>query len=644
MLVVLVLTVCVGLIGVYFLRPRIKMQKADDYLAAGKNVATITELLHDVNTLGKANLQNGDSAKIAWKFNTNTGDRFNHIASPVISNGTAYFGAGGGYVFGVDVKTGQKKFEYKERSLAVGNPIILDGIIYISFMEGYLVAVDIMSRQEKWRFKTDGLIVCGKAISDGLIYIGSQDGWFYAVDIKSGQEQWKFKTEDGIYGVPLIYKGVAYFSSFGKEGYFHALDIRTCKELWRIKYGVTRTGSDAVKMPMIGLRPTISGDSIYIDVHATGIKNMKFMGDLCAVNIKTGEERWRFEMDDTCNTTVISGGIILVRSGSQGREGCIHAVDIITGREVWNFKTDKLMVDNLSVDDNKVYFGSDNGFLYALDIKSGREQWKYKTENGIQTSIVLYDGMMLYGNKGTLYGLSFTNNQDITNVIDNVTEDSKKQEVDGPPDEIVIAGVRRFCGDVANNHFKRGETLVATEGMNGRPIGTRIYPIKFEGFPVPFYFNQDEFGDWTVREQGMSQSIQIDLPAKSEHPQSLSKEDVQQQPNESAKRSDAEQHTPVVETKTEEVQQQSNISARRSDAERALADVEARIEAERQRWKDATAVINILTNYKRTPVQEGSRAYYRCLEASQIIQEVERGAGGLKAEKARLESIIQSSK
>jgi len=71
-----------------------------------------------------------------------------------------------------------------------------------------------------------------------------------------------------------------------------------------------------------------------------------------------------------------------------------------------------------------------------------------------------------------------------------------------------------------------------------------------------------------------------------------------------------------------------------------LAKVNSKIESERARWRRATEVINTLTNFKRTPVREGSPAYHQCVEASKIITEVEQGAAALKAEKARLEAIL----
>lgn len=73
-----------------------------------------------------------------------------------------------------------------------------------------------------------------------------------------------------------------------------------------------------------------------------------------------------------------------------------------------------------------------------------------------------------------------------------------------------------------------------------------------------------------------------------------------------------------------------------------LAALDAKIQSERQRWQEGVNVINRLTNFKRTPVREGSPQYHQCMAASRVIQEVEAGAPGLKAEKARLEAMIQS--
>jgi hypothetical protein len=75
----------------------------------------------------------------------------------------------------------------------------------------------------------------------------------------------------------------------------------------------------------------------------------------------------------------------------------------------------------------------------------------------------------------------------------------------------------------------------------------------------------------------------------------------------------------------------------------ALSEVEAEIASERERFQEALGVINRLTNFKRTPVKEGSPAYYQCLEASKIIKEVEAGAPALKEKKAQIEALISKA-
>jgi len=68
-----------------------------------------------------------------------------------------------------------------------------------------------------------------------------------------------------------------------------------------------------------------------------------------------------------------------------------------------------------------------------------------------------------------------------------------------------------------------------------------------------------------------------------------------------------------------------------------IAKIDARLAELAQFWREDTGIINRLTNFKRTPVQQGSQAYYQCLEASNRIKQAEAEAATLKAQKAALE-------
>lgn len=82
-------------------------------------------------------------------------------------------------------------------------------------------------------------------------------------------------------------------------------------------------------------------------------------------------------------------------------------------------------------------------------------------------------------------------------------------------------------------------------------------------------------------------------------------------------------------------------SVRLAEAKAELAALESQVTTERQRWQQASDTINRLTNFKKTPVKEGSSAYQQCLAASRIIQEVEQKAPGMTVEKTRLETLIK---
>jgi hypothetical protein len=74
----------------------------------------------------------------------------------------------------------------------------------------------------------------------------------------------------------------------------------------------------------------------------------------------------------------------------------------------------------------------------------------------------------------------------------------------------------------------------------------------------------------------------------------------------------------------------------------SLAVVNSKIESERKRWQDANAAINALTNNKTRPVLRNSPEHLKMYESQVVMKQVEAGAPALKAEKGRLETMIQS--
>lgn len=88
-------------------------------------------------------------------------------------------------------------------------------------------------------------------------------------------------------------------------------------------------------------------------------------------------------------------------------------------------------------------------------------------------------------------------------------------------------------------------------------------------------------------------------------------------------------------------ERQRKATSELAQARADLAEVNSRIDSERRRFSEALNTINTLTKNKTMPVKEGSSQHRACEAASRIINEVEQGAGELKAKKARLEALVE---
>ncbi len=101
--------------------------------------------------------------------------------------------------------------------------------------------------------------------------------------------------------------------------------------------------------------------------------------NLYAVDIKTGQEKWRFKTGDPVySSPAITDGVVYFGS----LDSNLYAVDIKTGQEKWRFKTENGIDSSPAVVDGAVFFASLDKNLYAVDIKTGQEKWRFKAKNG----------------------------------------------------------------------------------------------------------------------------------------------------------------------------------------------------------------------------------------------------------------------
>ena len=101
---------------------------------------------------------------------------------------------------------------------------------------------------------------------------------------------------------------------------------------------------------------------------------------------ETGRPRWRFETgadlpfewewDFWLSSPTISATTVYVGSG----DGNLYALELSTGRKLWQFPTGGRVRSTPAVDQGVVYVGSMDGKLYALDAATGKGLWTFETE------------------------------------------------------------------------------------------------------------------------------------------------------------------------------------------------------------------------------------------------------------------------
>jgi outer membrane protein assembly factor BamB len=267
--------------------------------------------------------------------------------------------------------------------------------------------------QEAWRW-TDPedpfAMYCSSLATDGANLYGAaatltppdSRGAVVSLDARTGQLRWvTFETTDDK-GATIGFKG--FFSSpaltadgkyviigeglhTDKDSAMICLEAATGKVVWRIPTTQHLESS-----------PAIEGDIVVIGAGAIErAEDHKVPpggnpGFVLAVQISTGKELWRHQVNDPESTPAIKDGIVYIGSGVNGSEVVALRIDSEEDlkakglqREVWRTKTPYPALAAVTVAGDLVLIGCGdgdfirpgrNGVVLALDRKTGKIQWQ----------------------------------------------------------------------------------------------------------------------------------------------------------------------------------------------------------------------------------------------------------------------------
>jgi len=99
---------------------------------------------------------------------------------------------------------------------------------------------------------------------------------------------------------------------------------------------------------------------------------------------------------------VVSEGKVFVGTMA----GTLHAIDDVTGGDIWVFHTSGAILHTCAVAGGKVFFGNAEGKVYAVNIADGTCAWSAQTGAAIWNSPLVQDGVVVIGSRdGKLYAI-----------------------------------------------------------------------------------------------------------------------------------------------------------------------------------------------------------------------------------------------
>lgn len=203
---------------------------------------------------------------------------------------------------------------YEAPSTQLSPPVIDQGLIWLIQRGPELVALDLPQGQLQ---QVTPLPKLGNLPRDcisfsfaaGRLCLAMRNGAILALDLQTDQTATLRQVDESILS-PLATDGLHLF--FGVKSYIHTLEVISNRLVWDFKLPPDSSG----RYRSVESQPLIVGDTLYVAGHHHYLH---------ALDLNTGEERWRYEMSSgTKPGPVWTGQTVVIAD----RQGNIHALQI----------------------------------------------------------------------------------------------------------------------------------------------------------------------------------------------------------------------------------------------------------------------------------------------------------------------------
>ncbi|MBN1976337.1 MAG: PQQ-binding-like beta-propeller repeat protein [Anaerolineae bacterium] len=301
--------------GLIYVAPAI----GEDYLIVAGQTLAGRLFSPATNSVVKLDIETGE---IIWRFETAKGQ---YIEGGAISGDTFVIGNSDGYVYALDVATGDLKWTRETDHRVWATPLIAGDTVYIGSMDRNLYALGLSDGEVLWKFPAQGAFASTPVMQNGILYIGTFGNRVYAIDADDGTEVWRFPADEPgdnwFWGSPAVDGDAVY--AVDVKGTVYKLNAETGEEIWPSASKLTPKKNDKNAPVRDGPALTEDGNTLLISSQN---------GSLYALDTADGSQRWSAASDGKGYATPVVDGDVVYETQIHGSYR-VRALELLDGGE-----------------------------------------------------------------------------------------------------------------------------------------------------------------------------------------------------------------------------------------------------------------------------------------------------------------------
>lgn len=349
------------------------------------------------------------TAQVVWDASVGDGigSHFSRL-NPVVKYGKVFAADRNGIVSAFDKSTGERLWEIDLRqriefdqakdegwfSGLFSSPFparISGGLVarydrvFLGTENGDVIALNAENGDIAWHTEINNEVMSDPAVDEGRVVVHTGGGKVISFDAETGEQQWEYEyqapmlTVRGASAPEIIGGGVVVGDSNGSG---MVLIADSGQQAWSQQIGKPSGSTELERLADVDAKPAAQGTTLYM---------IAFNGELVALELMSGEVRWKRDYKAFENMLVTNGRIFLTDTKSH-----VYALDQSGGIERWS--NTQLFGRKLSAPAwhrEHIVVGDFEGYLHWLDSETGDILGRYEVGgDGVYVSPVVDNNIM----------------------------------------------------------------------------------------------------------------------------------------------------------------------------------------------------------------------------------------------------------